>query len=328
MSRGVSKPKRILMTERIRLGVSTCLLGENGRFDGGHKHDRFLTDTLGQYVEFVPVCPEVECGLGVPRESMRLVGDVDSPHLVTVRTRVDHTDRMLTWANKRVKELEKEDLCGFIFKSDSPSSGMERVKVYNETGMPEKKGVGMFARVFMNHFSLIPVEEEGRLHDPKLRENFIERIFTLKRWREFRSGKAGLGGLVDFHTRNKLLVLAHSEKHNRAMGKLVAAGKTVPVQSLYSQYEASLMEALSLKTTAKKNSNVLYHLMGYFKNELSADEKQELMEIFDQYRAGYIPLIVPVTLINHYVRKYQEPYLAKQTYLNPHPVDLQLRNHV
>jgi uncharacterized protein YbgA (DUF1722 family)/uncharacterized protein YbbK (DUF523 family) len=316
------------MTELIRLGVSTCLLGENVRFDGGHKHDRFLTDTLGQYVEFLPVCPEVECGLGVPRESMRLVGDLESPRLVTVRTHVDHTDRMLTWAKKRVKELEKEDLCGFIFKSDSPSSGMERVKVYNDTGMPEKKGIGMFARVFMNHFSLIPVEEEGRLHDPKLRENFIERIFTLKRWREFRSGRAGLGDLVDFHTRNKLLVLAHSEKHYRAMGKLVAAGKIIPMQSLNGQYETLLMDALSLKTTVKKNANVLYHLMGYFKNDLSADEKQELMEIFGQYRAGYIPLIVPVTLINHYVRKYQQPYLAKQTYLNPHPVDLQLRNHV
>jgi uncharacterized protein YbgA (DUF1722 family) len=235
----------------------------------------------------------------------------------------------MTWVKKRVKELEKEDLCGFIFKSDSPSSGMERVKVYNDQGMPEKKGVGMFARAFMAHFPLIPVEEEGRLHDPRLRENFIERVFTLKRWRELRSGKEGpLGGLVDFHTRNKLLVLSHSEKHHRAMGKLVAAGKTVPVQSLYGQYETFLMEALSLRATVKKNANVLYHLMGYFKDELSADEKQELLEIFDQYRAGFIPLIVPMTLINHYVRKYQQPYLAKQTYLNPHPVDLQLRNHV
>ncbi len=316
------------MTERIRLGVSTCLLGENVRFDGGHKHDRFITDTLGRYLEFVPVCPEVECGLGIPRESMRLVGEPESPRLVTVRTHVDHTDRMLSWAKKRVEELEKEDLCGFIFKSDSPSSGMERVKIYNEKGMAEKKGIGLFARAFMNHFPLIPVEEEGRLHDPRLRENFIERIFTLKRWRELRSRNEGLGGVVDFHTRNKLLVLAHSEKHHRAMGKLVAAGKTLPVQSLYKQYETSLMEALGLKTTEKKNANVLYHLMGYFKNDLSADEKQELLEVFDQYRAGYIPLIVPVTLINHYVRKYQQPYLAKQTYLNPHPADLQLRNHV
>jgi uncharacterized protein YbgA (DUF1722 family) len=259
---------------------------------------------------------------------MRLVGDPESPRLVTVRTHVDHTDRMLTWAQKRVKELEKEDVCGFIFKSDSPSSGMERVKVYNEKGMPEKKGVGLFARAFMDHFPLIPVEEEGRLHDPRLRENFIERIFTLKRWRELRSRKEGVGGLVDFHTRNKLLLLAHNEKHYRAMGKLVAAGKTMPAQSLHGQYEALLMEALGFRTTVKKNANVLYHLMGYFRNELSADEKQELLEIFDQYRAGYIPLIVPMTLINHYVRKYQQPYLSKQTYLNPHPVDLQLRNHV
>ena len=316
------------MTERIRLGVSTCLLGENVRFDGGHKHDRFITDTLGQYVEFVPVCPEVECGLGIPRESMRLVGDPEAPRLVTVRTHVDHTDRMLAWAEKRVKDLDKEELCGFIFKSDSPSSGMERVKVYNEKGMPEKKGVGLFARVFMGHFPLIPVEEEGRLHDPKLRENFIERIFTLKRWRQLRAGMKGMGGLVDFHTRNKLLLLSHSEKYYRAMGKLVADGRNVLLQSLYGQYETMLMEALSLKTTVKKNANVLYHLMGYFKNDLSADEKQELLEIFQQYRAGHIPLIVPVTLINHYVKKYQQPYLAEQTYLNPHPVDLQLRNHV
>jgi uncharacterized protein YbgA (DUF1722 family)/uncharacterized protein YbbK (DUF523 family) len=316
------------MTERIRIGVSACLLGQNVRFDGGHKHDRLLTDTLGQYVEFVPVCPEVECGLGVPRESMRLVGDIGSPHLITVRTHVDHTELMLNWARKRVTELEKEDLCGFIFKSDSPSSGMERVKVYNEKGMPEKKGVGLFARTFMDHFPLIPVEEEGRLHDPRLRENFIESIFTLKLWREFLGAKPGLGGLVDFHTRNKLLLLAHSEKHYRAMGKLVAAGKTIPTQSLFEQYEALLTEALKLKTTVKKNANVLYHLMGYFKNDLSEDEKQELLEILDQYRAGYIPLIVPVTLIRHYVRKYKQPYLEKQTYLNPHPVDLQLRNHV
>lgn len=316
------------MTAPIRIGASACLLGQNVRFDGGHKHDRFLTDTLGQYVDFVPVCPEAECGLGVPRESMRLVGDIESPRLITVRTHVDHTDLMLNWAGKRVTELEKEDLCGFIFKSDSPSSGMDRVKVHNEKGMPEKKGVGLFAHAFMKHFPLIPVEEEGRLHDPKLRENFIESLFTLKRWRELLKGKPGLGDLVDFHTRNKLLVLSHSEKHYRLMGKLVAAGKTMPAGSLYGQYEALLLEALKLKTSVKKNANVLYHLMGYFKKDLSEDEKQELLEILDQYRSGNIPLIVPVTLINHYVRKYKQPYLAKQTYLNPHPLDLKLRNHV
>ncbi|UCG14989.1 MAG: DUF523 domain-containing protein, partial [Deltaproteobacteria bacterium] len=171
------------MEKGIRLGISTCLLGENVRYDGGHKRDRFITDTLGQFVQFVPVCPEAECGLGIPRESMHLKGSPESPRLITTRTKIDHTDRMLAWARIRVRQLEKEDLCGFIFKSNSPSSGMERVRIYNEAGMPEKKGVGIFARAFMDHFPLLPVEEEGRLHDVKLRENFIERIFALKRWR-------------------------------------------------------------------------------------------------------------------------------------------------
>jgi uncharacterized protein YbgA (DUF1722 family)/uncharacterized protein YbbK (DUF523 family) len=315
------------MEDKIRLGISACLLGQNVRYDGGHKLDRYLTDTLGQYVEYVPVCPEVECGLGVPREAMRLVGNPESPRLVTVRTNQDLTDRMLIWAKKRVEEIEREGLCGFIFKSDSPSSGMERVKVYNEKGMPEKAGKGMFAKTFMEHFPLIPVEEEGRLHDPKLRESFIESIFTLKRWREVVQGKKSLGNLVAFHTQHKLLTLSHSEKHYRAMGKLVAEGKKFPLNELYARYETLLMEALKLKTTVKKNANVLQHMMGYFKEQLSKDEKQEILEILDEYRNGYIPLIVPITLINHYVRKYKEDYLRQQVYLNPHPIALQLRNH-
>lgn len=316
------------MEKPIRLGISTCLLGENVRYDGGHKLDRFLTDTLGEYVEYFPVCPEVECGLGIPRESLRLVGETDEPYLVTTRTNKDHTKQMTEWAKIRIKELEKEDLCGFIFKSKSPSSGMERVKVYNDKGMPSMKGIGLFARIFMLHFPLIPVEEDGRLHDPKLRENFIERIFTLRRWREMILNKHNLGDLVDFHTRNKLLILSHSEKHYRLMGKLVAEGKKTSIKRLYSEYETLLMKALKLKATVSKNTNVLYHLMGYFKKQLSPDEKQELLDIIEQYRSGVIPLIVPVTLVNHFVRKYRQPYLGKQTYLNPHPIDLQLRNHV
>jgi uncharacterized protein YbgA (DUF1722 family)/uncharacterized protein YbbK (DUF523 family) len=316
------------MEDKIRLGISACLLGQNVRYDGGHKLDRYLTDTLGQHVEYVPVCPEVECGLGVPREAMRLVGDPASPRLVTVRSRQDFTDRMLIWAKKRVEELEKEGLCGFIFKSDSPSSGMERVKVYNEKGMPQKSGKGMFARTFMEHFPLIPVEDEGRLHDPKLRESFIESIFTLRRWREVVQGKKSLGSLVGFHTQHKLLLLSHSEKHYRAMGELVAKGKKFPLNDLHAKYEMLLMQALQLRTTLKKNTNVLQHMMGYFKEQLSKDEKQELLEILDEYRKGYIPLVVPITLIKHYVRKYEEDYLRQQVYLNPHPVALQLRNHV
>jgi len=314
--------------EKIKLGISTCLLGKNVRYDGGHKLDRFLTDTLGQYVEYVPVCPEVECGLPIPRESMHLEGDPDSPRLVTIRTKQDMTDRMVQWARNRIIDLEKEDLCGFIFKSDSPSSGMERVKVYNEKGIPVKKGVGMFARIFMEHFPLLPVEDEGRLHDPGLRENFIERIFALKRWRAVLQSKESRGNVVDFHTKHKLLILSHSPKHYQMMGMLVAKAKALPIKELYQQYQTILMEALRSKTTSKKNSNVLMHMMGYFKEQLSSDEKKELLGVIDFYRKGHIPLIVPITLINHYVRKYEQPYLKEQIYLNPHPLELQLRNHV
>ena len=312
----------------IRLGISTCLLGEPVRYDGGHKRDRFITDTLGQYVEFVPVCPETECGLGIPRESMHLAGNPASPRLVTTRTKVDHTDRMVAWARKRLEELEQEDLCGFIFKSDSPSSGMERVRVYGDTGMPERKGVGIFARMFMEHFPLLPVEEEGRLHDPKLRENFIESIFALKRWRDLLKDHPTRGKLVAFHTEHKLLILSHSPKHSQLMGKLVAGAKQIPPGKLYREYEALFVAALRVKTTVKKNTNVLQHMMGYFKNELSADEKQELLEVINGYHEGLAPLIVPITLLRHYVRKYDQPYLKEQVYLNPHPVELKLRNHV
>ena len=315
------------MEDKVRLGISTCLLGENVRYDGGHKRDRFIIETVGQFVEFVPVCPEVECGLPVPRESMHLAGNPESPRLVTTHTKNDHTERMVNWARKRVGELEKENLCGFIFKSNSPSSGMERVKVYNDHGMAQKIGVGMFARAFMDHFPLIPVEEDGRLHDIRLRENFIERIFALKRWRELLDHDQSRGKLVSFHTQHKLLILSHSQKHSSILGKLVAEAKRIPAEQLYSRYQMIFMEALRLKTTTKKNINVLQHMMGYFKKQLSADEKRELLETIDQYGNEYIPLIVPVTLIKHYVRKYDQPYLKQQLYLNPHPIELKLRNH-
>ncbi len=316
------------MQNKIRIGISSCLLGNNVRWNAGHKRDRFLTDTLGQFVEYIPVCPEVEAGFGIPRESLRLVGDPAAPRLITFKSKTDCTDQMLSWAQKRVKQLEEEKLCGFIFKSDSPSSGMIRVKVYNPKGMPEKKGVGMFARAYMDHFPLIPVEDDGRLHDPRIRENFIERIFTLKRWRDSIVKSPSMGKLVDFHTRNKLLILSHSPKHYRLMGKLVAEGKKEALDDRLAQYERILMEALALKTTDKKNTNVLQHMMGYFKKQLTTDEKQELLAVFDQYRNGFVPLLVPLTLMNHYVRKYNQPYLKMQTYLNPHPLELQLRTHV
>jgi uncharacterized protein YbgA (DUF1722 family)/uncharacterized protein YbbK (DUF523 family) len=316
------------MLTKIKLGISACLLGEEVRFDGGHKLDRFITETLGKFVDFVPVCPEVECGLGIPREAMHLVAAPDGPRLVTVRTGVDHTERLLAWARKRVGELEREELCGFIFKSDSPSSGMERVKIYSGKGMAAKTGVGLFAREFMHHFPLLPVEEEGRLHDPGLRENFLERLFTLKRWRDTLALGPKPGHLVDFHTRHKLLIMSHSPQNYQTLGKFIARLRGIPLTEVYAQYQTQLMEALRLKTTIKKNVNVLLHVMGYFKKNLSSAEKEELLEIIDEFRKGYIPLIVPVTLLNHYVRKYEQPYLKDQYYLHPHPIELKLRNHV
>jgi uncharacterized protein YbbK (DUF523 family) len=207
--------------EIIRIGVSSCLLGNKVRFDGGHKHDRYITGTLGIYFEFVPVCPEVEYGLPVPRESMRLVGDPESPSLITNKTKVDHTERMNNWAEKRVRQLAEEELCGFIFKSKSPSSGMERVKVYDKNNVPRSVGVGLFARVFKEHFPLLPMEEEGRLHDIVLRENFIESVFLYRRWRNILESPTA-GKLVRFHTEHKLLLRAHSEKHYRELGRVVA----------------------------------------------------------------------------------------------------------
>jgi len=316
------------MEDKIKIGISRCLLGENVRYDGGHKWDRFITDTLGIYLEFVPVCPEVECGLGVPREAMHLEGDPQNPRLVTIKNKIDHTDKMKTYARKRIAEMVKEDLCGFIFKSGSPSSGMERVKVYGEKGEPVKKGVGIFAREFMSRFPLLPVEDDGSLYDPQLRENFIERIFALKRWREVTAKKAGLKSLIDFHTSHKFLILSHSRRHYQQMGQLVARTDPLPLKERFDTYQELLLEALCIKTTPKKHADVLLHIMGFFKKDLSPDEKQEMLEIIEHYKKGLIPLVVPTTLLLHFVRKYDQPYLKNQVYLEPHPLELKLRNHV
>jgi uncharacterized protein YbgA (DUF1722 family)/uncharacterized protein YbbK (DUF523 family) len=316
------------MEDAVRLGISSCLLGQHVRYDGGHKLDPFLKDTLGKFVEWVPVCPEVEMGLPVPREAMRLVGTAGSPRLVTVATGVDHTARMTAWTRKRLDELEGMGLCGFVFKSRSPSSGMRGVKIYGASGVPARTGVGMFARAFMERFPHLPAEDDGRLHDPGLRENFIERVFTYKRWVKALGPGSTVRDLIAFHTDHKLLILAHSRKHYSLLGGLVAKPKEEPFDALRDRYLAALMAALSLLATARKNADVLQHIMGYFKRQLSADEKRELLDVVADYRNGLIPLIVPVVLLNHYVRKFDEPYLRRQYYLHPHPLELMLRNHV
>ncbi|HEY3277249.1 MAG TPA: DUF523 and DUF1722 domain-containing protein [Syntrophorhabdaceae bacterium] len=313
--------------EKIKIGISTCLLGEKVRYDGGHKLDRYITETLGQYFDYVPVCPEVEYGLPIPREALRLVGDPVSPRLVTVRTRVDHTNGMLGWAERKLGELEGEELCGFIFKSRSPSSGLKGVKVYTDSGMPSHSGAGIFAAAFTRRNPLIPVTDDGRLHDPSLRETFIDAVFVYARWQDLRKKGGKIKDLIDFHTDMKLLILAHSPKHYGMLGRLVAGAGEYEPEELRMSYVNLLMESLRLEATPRKNTNVLLHGMGYFKKQLTSDEKAELLEIIGAYHDGYVPLIVPITLMNHYARKYGELYLKRQYYFNPYPVELMLRNH-
>ncbi len=329
MAKPTASKSRRDPTGPIRIGISSCLLGQEVRFDGGHKEDRFITRTLSRYFEYVPVCPELEVGMGVPRESLRLVGDPDAPRLVTVRTKADHTSSMLKFATARVRALEAHDLDGYIFKKDSPSCGIERVRVYSEeTGMAVRQGIGIFARIFIERFPLVPVEEEGRLSDPVLRENFIERVFCHWRWRHLLAAGFRRGRLVAFHTAHKLLVLAHSPKHYQMMGRLVAEAKDHRPAELAARYGELLAAGLKVKATARKHANVLHHVAGYFKRDLSSDDKAELLAVIDDYRTGLVPLVVPLTLIQHYVRKFEVAYLRDQVYLNPHPKELMLRNHV
>jgi len=315
--------------EKIRVGISQCLLGENVRYDGQHKQDPYITGVLGQWFEFVPVCPEVECGMGVPRKRIQLEGRVEAPRMVTIETRNDLTTLMQAWCSRRMPELEGEALCGFIFKRKSPSCGVERVKVYSaENEAPENKGTGLFAAAFMHHFPELPVAEEDWLHDPGLRENFIERVLALKRWRELIADGSGASGLVKFHAHYKYLLMAHSVPLYRELGRITADLKNRPIEQIQADYYERLMKALALRTTVKKQVNVLQHMAGYFKKQLNADEKRELHEVVERYHEGHVPLIVPIAILNHYVEKYDERYLKNQYYLNPHPMELHLRNHL
>lgn len=312
----------------IRIGISSCLLGEKVRFDGGHKQDRFLTDTFGRFVEWVPVCPEVEMGLGTPREPLRLVRQVGGPHLVTVNTGADHTRPMRDFAKRRVGQLAEENLCGFVLKKDSPSCGMERVKLYDPNGVPSRSGRGLFAEALLERFPNLPVEEEGRLHDPRLRENFVERVFAYHRLRELFAPRWKLGHLVAFHTSHKLQLLAHSPQEYQGLGRLVAGAKSIDRREVRHRYETGFMRALTTMATPRRQGNVLHHIVGHLKQQLDTASRDELLSLIEDYRRRLVPLIVPITLIRHYVRCFAVEYLQGQTYLEPHPKELMLRNHV
>lgn len=313
---------------KIRVGISTCLLGERVRYDGGHKRDPYLVEFLGKYVEWVPVCPEVEMGLGTPRETLRLVRLGDEVRMVMPKTDEDHTEGMRAYAERRARKLAGENLCGYILKKDSPSCGMERVRVFDENGVPAKSGRGLYAETLMRHFPNLPVEEEGRLTDPRLRENFIERVFAYHRLKRLFAGRWRLGDLVAFHTAHKLLLMAHSPKAYANLGRLVAEAKKIPRTELRERYEAEFMAALRAMATTRRHANVLTHILGYFRNQLDPESRRELLTAIEDYRHGLVPLVVPITLIRHYVRRFEITYLRGQVYLEPHPKELMLRNHV
>ena len=312
---------------RIPVGVSSCLLGQAVRYDGGHKHDRYVTEVLGRYFEYVPFCPEVLAGLGVPRRPIRLTGDPGAPRAVRVTdASADVTDALLAAARGATPGMGA--LRGYVFKRGSPSCGMERVKVYGEPGKSPRMGRGLFAGAVMEAHPLLPCEEEGRLNDPALRESFVERVFAYDRWLRAMADGCTPGRLVGFHTRHKLLLLSHSEIHYRSAGRLVAdAGRHDPAR-LAREYLATFMEGMGRRATRRRHTNVLQHLAGYLKRSIGARDRQALAAIVEEYRTGAVPLVVPIRFLRHHFRHAPDRYVEMQHYLEPYPDALGLRNHL
>ena len=325
---GALMAKQRLIDTPIKIGISYCLLGQKIRFDGGHKHDRYITDILGGFFRFVPVCPEIEVGMGVPREAVRLEGLPDSPRMVGNKTGADWTERMNRYSRERVRRRDFADLCGYILKKDSPSCGMKQVKLYISENNVQHIATGLFARVLMERFPHLPVEEEGRLTDLRLRENFIVRVFAYHRLQQLWRERFSRRRVIEFHTTHKYLLLAHSPTHYKQLGQLVAAIDRPPADEFRVRYSALFMEALKVKTTVNKNVNVLMHILGFLKRQLTADERKDILAVIDDYHKELVPLVVPLTLVRHYVAKHQVAYIQDQMYLNPHPKELMLRNHV
>jgi uncharacterized protein YbgA (DUF1722 family)/uncharacterized protein YbbK (DUF523 family) len=314
--------------ERIRLGISACLLGQPVRFDGGHKRDTFLTEALARFVDWVPVCPEEEAGLGTPREAMRLVHQAGAERLIGVRSQRDLTDTLTDFAAARVPQLMALNLDGFVLKKDSPSCGLIRVKVYSGHGVPARTGRGLFAAALCAALPTLPVEDEGRLNDPVIRENFIERIYAFRRVRHLLETHTRLGDLVRFHTQHKLQLLAHSPAHYTALGRFVAHARATAPQHLMPDYGRAFTTALTTTVTRARHVNVLQHAAGYFRRVLSAAARRDVAATIVDYQRRLIPLVVPLRLIEHYARLHDVQYLCNQTYLNPYPHELMLRNHV
>ncbi|MBI4518738.1 MAG: DUF1722 domain-containing protein [Deltaproteobacteria bacterium] len=311
----------------IRIGISSCLLGERVRFDGGHKRDAFLVETFGRYVDWVPVCPEVEVGLGVPRESLQLRRIAGQVRMVTTETGIDHTEAMRRYSQRRVAALAGADLCGYVLKKNSPSCGVERVKIYGHA-RPIASGRGLFAEALRQAFPHLPVEEEGRLNNPQLRENFIERVFAYRRLRALFGARWTIGGLAAFHSAHKLQLTAHSPRLYTELGQLVTGAKALPRPALRASYEAQFMRTLARTATTRRQVSVLQGTMKYFTSRLEPAALRQLRGLVAEYGSGRLPPVVPLALVRHYAQQFSVPQLQGQTYLEPDPQELMLRNHV
>jgi uncharacterized protein YbgA (DUF1722 family)/uncharacterized protein YbbK (DUF523 family) len=316
-----SKPGRL-----PRLGVSSCLMGQPVRFDGGHKNNRFISASLIDYMDFQPVCPEIESGMSVPRPTIQLRQKGDDIRLVMSK-QPDHdlTEQMNTYAESKLDGLSHLD--GYIFKKDSPSCGVFRVPVViNQQGYKTREGTGVFARAFMERYPLIPVEEEGRLNDTGLRENFIERVYAYRRWKSIPDPEHNVKGLIEFHARHKLMLMARGSHYYEELGRLVAGVSIADLSARREGYIVRFMEVMRETAPRRRQYNVLQHILGYLKNVLSSEDKQELLAIFKAYRDCQVPLITPITLLRHHLRVHPQPYINQQHYLKPCPETLALRS--
>lgn len=311
------------MDKKLKIGISACVVGQQVRYDKSHKRSFFCVEELGEFVEYKPVCPEVAVGLPIPRPTIRQISHGD---LISV-SRPDGSGDVTEALTKLGQDHAKasDDLAGFIFCAKSPSCGMERVKVYQEDGKgSEMNGVGMFSKQIMQHNPLLPCEENGRLNDPIIRENFITRIFTYQKWLDLKAEGFTIHKLITFHSAHKYLVMSHHIESYKQLGRLLASPEE-EINIVADKYIALLMEALTIKATRRSHTNTLQHLQGYFKKQLTKEKRKELSDEIDAYRQGITPLLVPLTLINHYLLEYPNEYLLEQTYLNPHPKTLRLR---
>lgn len=315
------------MTRPLAIGVSACLLGEEIRPDGAHARSHYLTETLAKYVEFIPLCPEMGCGMGLPREVVRQVDCAGDIRLIGYESGEDWTDRMDAWCRRTLPGLQEDRLCGFILKNDSPTCALKHGRIYSTEGKSVRHDKGFFTTRLADRFPLLPLESDEGLKNPILRENFIRRIFATHRWLDMIERGAQIGHLVDFHTRHKMLIRAHDLRGYRELGKLLGESTMANTEEIVDTYAALLFKALSYKSTRRKNADVLKHAAGYFKKDLESDDRQEIQSAIHAYKAGKTPLIVPATLIAHHARKQDKAYLRQQVYFHPHPHELKLLNH-